>query len=260
MVGKTDMNISAKEAQEIQDVVRLAVAQLVGVESVAGAHFVTTPLMYASGGYVVVRLEQNGDNFFVSDFGAGYEEALLMGGDAIYRRLAKGIAESAGVGFDNSAFFVLTAHREQLVGAIAAIANASQEAVSVTAIKVAERRQKDNTELLIDRLRSVFEPRFVARDVELVGASNTKWHLTSVVTVQERKLAFESVGQHPNSVIYAAAKFGDLARLQDAPGRVAVVSDKKALGTYLGVLSHSANVIEQKVSDQVYKRLLEQAA
>jgi hypothetical protein len=254
------MNATRQEAHVIQDFVRAAVARLVSVESVAGAYFVTTPLMYASGGYVVVRIEQNGENFFVSDFGAGFEEALLMGGEVIYRRQAKTIAETAGISFDDAAFFVLTANRDQLIGAVSVIANASQEAVNVTAMRIAERRHKDNSELLIERLRSVYDPKFVARDVEIVGASNTKWHLTSVVTVKERKLVFEAVSEHKNSVIYAAAKFGDLARLEKAPGRVAVVADKKSLGTYLGVLSHNANVIEQGVSDQVYQRLLEQAA
>ncbi|GHC63192.1 hypothetical protein [Neogemmobacter tilapiae] len=254
------MNATLQEAHVIQDFVRAAVARLVSVESVAGAHFVTTPLMYASGGYVVVRIEQNGENFFVSDFGAGFEEALLMGGEGIYRRQAKTIAETVGISFDDAAFFFLTANKDQLIGAVAVIANASQEAVNLTAMRIAERRHKDNSELLIERLRSVYDPKFVARDVEIVGASNTKWHLTSVVTVKERKLVFEAVSEHKNSVIYAAAKFGDLARLENAPGRVAVVVDKKALGTYLGVLSHNANVIEQSVSDQVYQRLLERAA
>lgn len=243
-----------------QKVVRDAAAQLISHEFISGSNYVSTPLMYASGAYVVVRIERSGSDYFVSDFGAGFEEAQLAGGESTYRRVARTIAEANGVAFDDFAFFAMLASEAQLAGAIATIANSSQEAVSVTYLKLAEKKHRDDNEVLYDRLTHIFTPRFVAKDVPLLGASNTEWRVSSLVTVDNRRVAFEAVSKHPNSVVYAATKFGDLARLDDAPGRVAVVSKKQALGTYLGVLSHSAKVIEYNAKDPVFERLLAKVA
>ncbi len=251
---------AVRDSDRFQEVVRSAAAQLVSLEVIGGASYVTTPLLYASGAYVVVRVERSGSDFFVSDFGAGYEEAQQMAGEATYKRVARSVAVSNGVNFDSFSFFELIATEGQLGGAIAAIANCSQEAVNITAMKLSERTFRDESELLHQRLNSIFDPRYVAKDVHILGSSNTEWHISSLVTINERKVAFESVTKHPNSVVHAAAKFGDLALLDGAPGRVAVVASKKLLGTYLGVLSHNARVIEQSAQDTVYQRLVQDAA
>jgi len=254
------MMSAVRDSERFQEVVRCAAAQLVALEVIGGASYVTTPLLYASGAYVVVRVERSGNDYFVSDFGAGYEEAQQMAGEAVYKRVARSVAESNGVKFDSFSFFELVVSDGQLPGAIAAIANSSQEAVNITAMKLSERTFRDDSEVLHQRLNSIFDPRHVAKDVHITGASNTEWHVASLVTINDQRVAFESVTKHPNSVVHAAAKFGDLARLDDAPGRVAVVASKKLLGTYLGVLSHNARVIEQGAQDTVYQRLVQNAA
>ena len=259
MVHEIDTGISAGSSDRFQDVVRSAAAQLVSFDQVAGGSYITTPLLYASGSYVVVRVERHGAEYFVSDFGTGFEEAQLIGGETIYRRTAKGIAEANGVKFDSFAFFALIVSEDQLPGAIAAIANSSQEAVNITSLKVAERTERDNNALLYDRLTAIFSPRAVTRDAHLFGSSNTEWRVSSLVTVGKREVAFEPVSKHPNSIVHAAAKFEDISRLERAPGRVAVVTSKKELGTYLGVLTNSADVIERRAEDRVYQRLLEAA-
>lgn len=251
------MVATARDSEKFQDVVRSAAAQLVSHEVISGAHYVRTPLMYASGGYVVVRVESDGGDFLVSDFGTGHEEASLMGATRIYKGVARHIAETNGVGFDSYSFFVLKVSREQLPGAIATIANSSQEAVNVTSLKISEQKHRDDNALLFERLSGVFGRDSIARDAEIVGASNTAWHVASLVTIQRRQVAFEAVAKHHNSVVSAAAKFSDIARIRQAPGRVAVVGNKKILGTYLGVLSHNASVIERKVDDRVYQSFLE---
>ena len=227
--------------------------------SFQGDHYVRTPLMYASGAYVVIRVGNAGDEYLVSDFGAGHEEASLMGGGRTYKSVAKSVAEANGVGFDSYSFFVLKVSRDQLPDAIATIANSSQEAVNITALKVSERKHRDDNVILYDRLTTVFGRKSIARDAHIVGASNTKWHVSSLVTNQRQQVAFEAVSKHPNSVVHAAAKFSDIARIKRAPVRVAVVSNKKALGTYLGVLAHNANVIERNVDDRVFQSFLEAA-
>lgn len=250
------MVVSVGDSESFQEVVRAATMQLVSHEAIGGAHYVTTPLMYASGGYVVVRVERSAGEFFVSDFGAGHEEAQLINGETIYRNIARGIADANGIGFDSYAFFVVQVRQDQLAGAIGAVANSSQEAVNLTSLKVSERRHREADAALYDRLSHVFGRANIARDAHIVGASNTEWHVSSLVTIERRQVVFEPVSKHPNSVVHAAAKFSDISRINHAPGRVAVVSSKKALGTYLGVLSHNASVIERRVDDRVYQRLL----
>ena len=253
------MVVRVKEHERFQEVVRSAASQLVSCDLISGATYVTTPLMYSSGSYVVVRVEQAADEYFVSDFGAGHEEAQLINGEHIFRKVSAGVAEANGVGFDSYAFFVLKVSAAQLPGAIATIANSSQEAVNITAMKVSERKHKDDNSVLFDRLSDVFGRKSIARDAHIVGASNTEWHVSSLVTVESRQVAFEAVSKHPNSVVHAAAKFSDIARIKRAPGRVAVVPNKNALGTYLGVLSHNASVIERRSDDSVFHRLMEAA-
>ena len=259
MDAESAMNTKAREGKSFQDVVRSAAAQLVSYEQISGEIYVNTPLMYSAGGYVAVRVANHGGKYFVSDFGAGANEAELMGAEGVYRRVAKSVAETAGVGFDQFSFFVLEVTEGQLPGAIATIANCSQEAVNITTMRVSERTRRDDNEVLFERLRSIFDPKIVARDVSFVGASNTEWHVSSLVTKGRQHFAFEAVSSHRNSVVHASTKFNDLARLKRAPGRVAVVTSKRALGTYLGVLSHSADVIEKRVGDEVYQRITEAA-
>ena len=73
-------------------------------------------------------------------------------------------------------------------------------------------------------------------------------------------MAFEAVSKYPISIVNTSTKFGDIARLENAPNRVSVVESKKALGTYLGVLSYNSSVIERSVGDPVYHRVVRKAA
>lgn len=253
------MTLIAQDTKTFHEVVQSAAARLVTHEVIAGGHYVTLPLIYASGSYVVIRIERAEGTFLVSDFGAGFEEAQLIGGEAIYRKVARAVAETHGIDFDDHSLLRVQVGADQLPGALATVANASQEAVGITALRVSERRHQDDSARLHDRLGRVFGKGSIARDAHVLGASNTEWLVSSLVTIGDRQVAFEPVSKHPNSIVHAAAKFSDIARLPRAPGRVAVVSDKKALGTYLGVLSHSADVIEARVGDETYRRLVEAA-
>jgi hypothetical protein len=254
------VNVAVKNSKQFQAVVESAARQLSSVSHLPSGSFVSTPLLYPSGATVVVRIEQTGREFFVSDFGAGHNEAELLGGDLIYRRAAKSISEAAGIDFDQMTFFVLRASEAQLVGAVAAVANCSHEAVLVTSMKLVERRDHDEADILYERLVEVFPASSVHRSATVVGASNTEWHVSSLVDVGRRKVVFEAVNKHPNSVVFAAAKFNDLARLQHPPGRIAVVRRKAEFGTYLGVLSQAAAVIESRAADQTFRDVAASAA
>ena len=230
------MALTTKDSEKFQKVVRDATAQLVSHKYTSGAIYITTPLMYASGGFVVIRIEQASGEFLVSDFGAGHEEAQLMNGEQTYRKVAHRVAEESGVRFDSFAFSVPNVSADQLPGAIATVANASQEAVNITSMKLSERKHKDDNAILFDRLTGVFGKKSVARNVHILGESNTEWRISSLVTADSKRVAFEAVTHNSNSVVHAAVKFSDIARINSALGRVAVVADKKSLGTYLAVL------------------------
>ncbi len=255
------MVASMRNTAAFRETVESAARQLVSVEEVSGAQHVATPLMYVSGASVVVRVEAAGSEYIVTDFGAGHQEAEWLGGEHIYRRAARAIAETTGVAFDHFAFIVARVSRDQIAGAIASVANCSQEAVLITSTRVAEKRAKDDAAELYDRLSDLFTPRAVTRDAHLVGASSTEWHVASLVRLDDRQVAFEAVTKHPNSIVYAATKFSDLSRLRNPPGRIAVVHRKAELRTYLDVLSQSSSdVIEHGSRDAIFLGAVKQAA
>ena len=214
-----------------------------------------TPLLYPSGSTVVVQIHRHGDRFLVSDMGMGYQEADLMGMTLLFVRNANVVAERTGVKFDQHSFFVVDATKEQLVGATVAVANCSQEAVQIAAYKLAEKKAGEAKDRLYERLLTVFSPQRVSRDYEILGASRTPWHVAAIVRTDSKKTLFEPVANSHPSVVNAAAKFHDIALLVGAPARIAVVRNRSSFGTWLGVLSQAANVVEERVSNRTFERL-----
>jgi hypothetical protein len=253
--------MSTTDSQKFNHLVDSVAREIVATEHRVGGSYIRTPLMYPSGSTVVVRIEQGDNRFFVSDVGLGFQEAELMGAGLLYAKPAHVIATDAGVMFDNQAFFVLEASREQLAGAVVTIANCSQHATMRAADALAEKTFEDRKARLYERLVKVFEPKIVARNVEIIGASHQKWQFATVVTLpNSRPTVFEPVTKHPNSIAAASMKFGDVALLKEhAPHRVAVVQNKKELGALLTVLSRSANVIDDNESNERIVRLAKAA-
>jgi hypothetical protein len=249
--------MSTADSQKFNHLIDSVAREIVATEHRVGGSYIRTPLMYPSGSTVVVRIEQGDNRFFVSDVGLGFQEAELMGAGLMYSKPAHTIASDAGVMFDNQAFFVLEASREQLAGAVVTIANCSQHATMRAADALAEKTFEDRKVRLYERLVKVFEPKTVSKNVEIVGASHQKWQFATVVTLpNSRPTVFEPVTKHPNSIAAASMKFGDVALLkEDAPHRVAVVQNKKELGALLTVLSRSANVIDDNESNERIVRL-----
>lgn len=247
------------DSKAFREIVDTVARQIVSAEHRDGSSYIKTPLVYPGGSTVVVRINDKYPTYFVTDFGAGYSEAEMMGASTIFARHAREIAEHAGIGFDAHSFFVAEATREQLPGVVVAVANCSQEAVAFAAYRLAERKFADNTEKLYSRLISVFPHQRVAKDAEVIGQSNTKWHVATLVRSDGRRTIFEPVSSHHASIFAASTKFRDIAELESAPGRVAIVHKKAEFKTYLAVLSRSANVVEQDVTDQTLIHLAEAA-
>ena len=263
-IGAQWLNSMENKFSELVDAVA---KELVATEHDKSGSFIRTPLIYPSGALVVVRVHRaEGQRFFISDWGLGYQEFDLSGAANFYMRHARPIAERAGVGFDNQAFFVMEASREQLVGAVVTIANCSQEATIRAADALAEKTFEDSKERLYERLVSVFQKtdgrRVVTKNAKIIGQSNTEWPVATLVRIPglNRPTIFEPVTKHHHSVASASMKFNDIARLgKEAPGRVAVVQNKKEFGTLLGVLSQAANVVDEGVPDETIQRLAKAA-
>lgn len=229
--------------------------QLISVEYVRGSSIVAVPLLYPSGAGAVVKISQHADRYFVSDLGFGYQEAEMLGALKSYSTHARGLADHYGVRFDNQAFFVAEASRDNLKSIITIIANCSVEAASIAAQKAAERKYADDSELLYDRLVQVFPREKVAKNVYFVGSSSHEWPISALVSVGEFPTIFEPVTNHHASVVNASAKFHDLARLESPPHRVAVVKKLDEMHSYLTLLSQSSTVISYDADNYSLVRL-----
>ncbi|MEQ8862818.1 MAG: hypothetical protein RIC54_05350 [Thalassobaculum sp.] len=232
-----------------------AAASLHRVDYSGEAAYLKTAGLYPSGSSVVVCITPDRGGFLVSDLGQGQVEADMMGGASTFARTAPHVAERAGVGFDHRAFFLVRVDRSRLPGAIATVATCSMEAVQLTAQKLSEKRHEDATDRLYRRLVNVFTRARVTRDAEVLGASTTTWPVATLVSVNQHQAIFEPVTANHISIASAVTKFYDISQLEDAPGRVAVVRRKAALGTKLGVLSAAARVIEEDAPDSVLEQL-----
>jgi len=231
-------------------------SQLARAEHFAGFSCISTPLLFPSGGTVSVRVSRSFDGFLVTDFGFGAEEADLLGGKYYYSRIAQKVAEAANIGFDQNSFFVLQVSEGQLPGAVSVVANCVHEAVTKTFYKTEERRARNDADRVYDRLSSVFNPKFIARDVSIIGSSSHEWQFDSGVTLPNGKLVlFDSVSKHHSAIFPAVAKFHDVARNDDAPRRIAVIGKREAYGEYVSLLSQAARVVELTANDDVYRKV-----
>jgi hypothetical protein len=241
------------------EAVAAAGRQLVTVDTRSDGAFISMPFTYPSGAQVTVRIEPSSKtSFFVSDYGFGYSECDMMGATTLFRRVAHSVAETAGVKFDHNTFFVAEVDDGQLAGACAAIGSCSLEAVTLSAFKLAEKRTVDDAIVLYDRLVKIFTSARVAKDLQVTGASQTPWHFASGVRTDgaaNQMTLFEPVTKHHASIATAVTKFHDIARLDQPPRCVAVVRKKAEFGTYLGVLSQAADVINRDVPDATFARL-----
>lgn len=236
-------------SRPFKDAVADAASKLVRVDFRGNSAYVDTPLLYPSGGTVVIRIDKAGGDFFVSDMGLGYDEADLSGLSLTYMRYARVIAEGAGVGFDSRSFFVARAVSNQLAGAVATVANCSQEAVALTMLKHAERKSIERAEKLYVRLVRLFHELNVEKHGKIVGASSIPYDVDAIVKGRRRPIVFEVVANQHTSVYAANSKFHDLRALERPPVNVAVVRKKRDMGTYVDLLSQAAEVIEDDISD-----------
>ena len=240
---------------DILDISRQVAGELMRVWAGEGGAFIRTPVLYPGGSTVVVRIEPDGNQFFVSDMGGGYCEADLMSATSLYTRHARKVAKSYGVGFDSHSLFVLKVERDRLSGAVATIAACSQEAVQHISYRLATWRAKDVGERLHDRLVNVFSLSRVKRNPDIQGSTGNVHRFSSLVQTDGRSVIYEPVAAHASSINSAVTRFFDVSRLDDAPRRVAYVRNKEAFGGKLTLIATMASVVQEDAPDETIQRL-----
>lgn len=232
-----------------------AVRDLVSSEHAPFGSLVNTPLMFPSGGSVVIQVTGSNDSYFVSDMGLAFNEAEMMGASPrLFHDQAMPIAEESGISFDAQSFFVVRATSRQLIGAIKAVANSALHAVHAVSFKLASKQHEDRINIF-ERLVSIFGQNSVEQDAKIAGVSTHLWPVRARVETDGKVSLFETASKSHLSVVNVAAKFHDIARLDDAPTRITVVRSKKSLGNYISVLSQASNVVETTISDERIVRL-----
>lgn len=245
------------EIHDFDDIVARAVSRLVDVRHEKHGSFVTTPIMYPSGGAVVICIDRAPPHFVVSDYSFGARECEIMGADnRQFRKHAEPIAQRAGIQIAADGAFQITVAEAQLVGAIKAIANASQEAAISFANRVERRRLADVRVVLVSKLERVFGKSAVAKDIEFKGASMTDWQIDARVAVGDEIALFDTVTPWFPSVASTLAKFGDIRMLDMPPARTSVLSAKEGFGSWVTALSQTGNVVQASAQDAAFGNLI----
>jgi hypothetical protein len=248
------MNTATHNLKTVAEAVARA---LVETNVKGGSAFISTPLLYPSGSHAVIRMDGTGDRWFVSDDGYGYLEADMMGGSATFRRIAKPLADRAGVKFDERCFFVLEVDRDALPGAVITISNVSKQAVERTAFAVEERRIAISRDVFEQRLTAAFGARAVTHHVTFIGASGKDWDVDVGITSDGKiRRLFEFVTPRSASIAAAVMKFTDIRAAVGAPKTAAVLSDRAHTEAPLvALLSRVAGAaIDAADSPEIYQR------
>lgn len=231
-------------------------SELVRVRETKGGGLITTPVLFPSGAHVTVKVVLSGSTCLITDDGAAYAEADMMGALTIFRRAASVVADEAGISFNSFEIFEARARPENAVGLIAIIADAARRSVAITAERLAKRLEADMRVSIVDRLIDVFGVKNVVPEAPISGASTHSWQVDALVRTEDRELAVEVITPHPNSVSAGYVKLDDIRRLEHGPRTIAALSSKPAFRSdQLLILNRTAKLIDLKASSVDLRRL-----
>jgi hypothetical protein len=226
---------------------------LVRVTEVGQGARIVTPLLYPGGSMIAAELSRFKEGFLVTDGGGAHREALLLGGEKTFVRIARETAERFGVRFDSQMIFDINVPEEQVTVAVIAVANAAKTAVEATAFHLSSAPSADYRAMLWERLERLYRVPSVSRRRRIRGASDL-WEFDAVVERQGHLSLFEVVVPHANAVTSAVTKFLDVQDLGEAaPSRIAVLV-KKDETPHLAVLARTAQTIKANDPDEIFLR------
>ncbi len=217
--------------------------------------FVSTAVTYANGTHVVVRLDQDGDSFFVSDDGYASLNADMFGGTHQFQRIAAEVAKRFGVSYDQRSFFILKAEKSQLPAAVTLIANASSASVERTLYALDRLKIKKTKELFVERISGAFGDK-ASFNVDFRGSTKI-WEVDAAIIDRSDVVAiFEFVTPAATSVAVAHMKVGDISAMIERPRTAFVLSDYDKTDPPLRqILSSSADyVIDASSNLETYRK------
>lgn len=232
------------------------VGELVQARRIDRGVVVTTPVLFPSGSHVSVLVSFSGDRCLVSDDGAAYAEADMMGAGEIFRRAARSIADETGLRFNNFEIFEADARLDILPGIIAIVADAAKRAVHVTAERLARKLDLDLKTSIVDKLIDAFGSAHVSVNAAISGASTHTWTVDALVRTEHAEIAIEAVSPSPISVSSAYMKLDDIRRLDSAPRTVAALKGRESFGAdQLLILGRTSRLIDAKADWRELERI-----
>lgn len=249
--------MSDVKTESFEAAIARVAARLVSVRHHAEGSFITTPLMYPSGGSVVVWIDRATPHYFISDYTFGIRECEIMGADKRqFTHRAVPIAEAAGVELAPDGAFQIIASESQLEGAIKTIAGCSHEVAVSFAHRLHQRQRADVRTILVNKLIRVFGEPSVAKELEFKGASSTAWQIDAAVKHGDDVALFETVTPWFPSVASTLAKFGDIRMLEAPPSRTAVLSARDGFGSWMTALAQTGHVVQASAPDTAFSRAI----
>lgn len=239
--------------RRISDVVEAAVRELVSVRRINDSTFVNVPLIYPDGSFVTVRIDYLGDQFRVSDSGFAYRNLESVGAQDKFADTGKRVAKAVDVLRDKRKVFV-DVPAEHLIRAICDVSLASWQITDRVFSRLSPEGELEVEDHLRARLIGIFGNKRVKKGSKIAGHSSEEWKVTAIVELDEVQTVFQGVNADAYSVYRTSAAFHDIAIIDNPPKLVSVVSRKKALGKKLDLLSQVSRIIEERQSDDVFKR------
>lgn len=240
--------------RSLKDRIDLALANLICAQPDGDRMRIALPVLYPSGSGSAVEVMINGDKCFVSDFGFGQLEAEMHGADDFYNDSAKKAAERFSVSFDGSNVFAIWASMAKLESAIAAVANASVQAATLSIMKALEEKEKQVNNELFEKIKIIFGAKSVARNQEIIGRDST-WKAHNVVSLSNEKRAiFEFVGEHQNSIANKFMMFSDLSKVENGYSLNSVVRNTTSMREKKAMLADVSNVLEFNAGSEEFLR------
>ena len=237
----------------LADAVEAAVRALLRVTHWGDASYVNLPILLPSGSSATVRVTQTATGFHVDDGGFAFREIESIGAERSFPKTAASVAEAEALSVNRRAVFV-DVPIEGLERAICDVGMASRDIAERIFARIADDDEAEITDYLRDRLEKIFGASNLDPSSKITGSSTSEWDVSAILHGETGQVVFQAVGNHAFSLYRATTAFHDLGELRSPPRRVAVVKDRKALGTRLNVLAQAGSVIQGDQSDDAYIR------
>lgn len=221
-----------------------AIAPYTTCRRIDGRLLVATQCLYPGGDSVAVTVSAGEVGYLVSDDGAAWRELLGAGVEPLpsHARLAKAVAQLAGVEFRHGNFVADEVSEPQLGAAIVTVANAAQNWVTKILSEQQGRLEHALRTRVSDTLDKLFAKHRVVRGSRVSGATGKTYELANVVELRKQRLIVEPVVNYPEALAAAFLKLVDIHNAHPDYAREVVIEDETEwTSADLSVLSQASD-------------------